>query len=1052
MMSVLGIHANPVSRNEALQKARAFLEMRGMAASHSLDMVYQSVQTAHRKGAPSQSPFYYVFNRGNDAGFIIVSGDDSAEDVLGYAEKGSFDPDNIPDNMQAFLKGYEEQIDMARSKGLRLQGSADDVEVARKVVAPLLQTHWGQKAPYNNKCYDYNGDKSVAGCVATAMAQVMYYYKWPVEATAEVPGYTVLFWGYEYPDALEPITFQWDKMKPVYATTVSESDESQEAVADLMLYCGHSVRMDYGSGASGASPSYVPEALVNYFGYASAREIYRDSYSQSGWDELVYNQILNGNPLLYSAQAFTEEGSSDLGHAFVCDGYDGHSMYHINWGWNGMSDGYYRLQALRPYDQGTGGNSGDGGYSMDQSIIVLSVSEKTAPLRSYLYELYDGSPQTISYDSSKGFRGVTVRIRYGSSVDCSVDIASGIYQGGNLIATQTHLYDLEVDGGWRLSRTVNLTTIGKDLPDGHYQIKLLSRLSGEDEWSLNIDSDNYYVDVVISNGEATFTTVTKAPTFSDTGAEVSKVEQRFECSDSKSLVRFYLKNSGTGVYSDQLCLKVNGTVSATEAITVDPGCEEYVDFFFPAVTGDAQLVLYPRNDSDNVLYDDTFTFSDNPMPLLTVEKRNFKNVVSGKLYGRMLEGYFTLTNSSSIDYVGQIFLIIGKDLNNGTLTYNKTLTIPVDIKAGETKDVPFACTSFAIGDKFYYKLLDMSDHALIDWAWSDVFTVCPGVVTWTGKGERTAVAPTSTITISDDVAAVSLEELDVSKYTVVPNSNPNTLYYLAHGSNVPSSLSGKNVVMAYESGDIALAEGTDFFVPETFTASSISYTRTPVLGADGKNGWQTITLPFAVQKVTSAGSVVDWYHGGDTTEKDFWVREFKQVSGNEVQFANVQQWVANVPYIIAVPGDHWGAQYDMTNKPMVLSAGNARVERTPVSAAVSDSYEFVGTTGQTTVEQAYVLNEKGNTFVLTENPQVKAGNAYFTIDNLTVDAVSYLNIGMFDTDGICLPEVTLTDGQWVDVHSADGVKVAAVAVRDGRVDLSRLPQGVYIVAGKKVVR
>ena len=246
------------------------------------------------------------------------------------------------------------------------------------------------------------------------------------------------------------------------------------------------------------------------------------------------------------------------------------------------------------------------------------------------------------------------------------------------------------------------------------------------------------------------------------------------------------------------------------------------------------------------------------------------------------------------------------------------------------------------------------------------------------------------------------------------------------------------------------------------------YSYLPELGADGKNGWQTITLPFTVEKVLSGNKEVDWYHGNDTEEKDFWVREFKQVNGNTVKFANVEVWVPNVPYIFAVPGDHWGSEYDLTGKVLEFNATNVWVEKSTVSAVVSDSYEFIGVTGGTIytsrdeeyagmmarMENAYVLNENGNAFVQgTTEWQGKHNLCYFTINERTIDPPARLNIGTFDeTDGICMPQVTATDGQQVDVYTVDGLKVATATVNGGKVDLGRLPKGVYIVEGKKIVK
>ena len=133
-----------------------------------------------------------------------------------------------------------------------------------------------------------------------------------------------------------------------------------------MWYCGHAVTMNYSAGSSGGYESSIPYALKNYFGYPGnpSWEL-RSGYTTEEWDELIYNELKFGRPVLYGAST-----SGGGGHEFICDGYDGHGLYHINWGWGGLSDGYFRLQALRPSTQGAGGSSDCGGYSLNHDAII----------------------------------------------------------------------------------------------------------------------------------------------------------------------------------------------------------------------------------------------------------------------------------------------------------------------------------------------------------------------------------------------------------------------------------------------------------------------------------------------------------------------------------------------------------------------------------------------------------------------------------------------------------------------------------------------------------
>lgn len=1065
MLCMICAVANPVTPEQAQQKAKAFLAKRGMAASATLDLAYQGKQQAHQNGAPAKNACYYVFNNGHNAGFVIVAGDDCAEDVLGYATDGSFDADNIPDNMQAFLQGYAEEIAAARALGANNANSGDEnVEVARKVVAPLIETHWNQHDPYNLLCVNNSGQLCVTGCVATALAQVMYYYQWPKSATTEIPAYDSRY-GDHY-DALPSTTFDWAKMKPVYMNSGNDDNDSRMAVAKLMRYCGQAVTMNYSPGASGGYQSSIPDALKNYFGYPGKPSWQRRSkYTTEEWDELIYKELKYGRPVLYGAS--TSAGS---GHEFICDGYDGHGLYHINWGWGGLSDGYFRLSALRPADQSTGGSGGYGGYSLSHDAIIgMSGTEITneesaeakSPLRTVELSV---DKSTMTYNSSYGFYGLTAYFSYSlSGVQNVIDMGFGLYKDGQLLEKRIGETNVELSAGHTYGMGGGLFSgLGKNLDDGTYQIKGISRVSGTEDWFLNEGSDLIYVEVEISNGQATFTNVEKTLT---TALEVTSIEQRFDEGSNVTQIRAYVKNLGEGDFSGSLHLLVNDTWVAQEGLYVSKGGEDFIDFFFQPMTGSVKVVVAENPDGSNPIYENTITLAESGgthPALAKVDDIKVSCIDGNKMYGALFEGKIKLKNETGADFEGNLELdvdVIVKRTGNGYSWTPYERKVPVSIKAGVTKDVTVAFTGLAIGDEFRYRLYDPSGALL---ASGGFYNVVPGVIYWKGGGERFAVAPAAEMTIPDDAVAVSLEDLgaDLSNYSITMPAGNTPIVYVAQDAETPAAWD--NVVKGGTATQIFLYDEFDFFVPKRFFAESISYTCKPTLGADGRGGWQTITLPFAVEKVTSDSKVVDWYHGNDTEEKDFWVREFKQVVGNTVKFADAEVWVPNVPYIFAVPGDHWGPQYDLTNKLMNFSATNVWVEKTSVSAVVSDSYEFVGITGGMTpdeetnerMENAYVLNDKGNAFVQgTTNWQNMHNLCYFTINDRTIDPPAKLNIGTFDeTDGICMPQVTATDGQQVDVYTVDGLKVATATVNGGKVDLGRLPKGVYIVEGKKIVK
>ena len=1062
--------AEPVTKDQAQQKAKAFLAKRGMAAKTSLNLVYQGLQRGQHKGAPAKNASYYVFNNGHDGGFVIVAGDDCAEEVLGYADNGTFDADNIPSNMQAFLDGYAEEIAAARARGARAADGGETVEVARKVVAPLIETHWNQHDPYNQLCYNNSEQQCVTGCVATALAQVMYYYKWPENNTSAIPGYTSKL-GDVFGD-LPAKTFKWDKMKPAYINTGEDDEEAEQAVAELMWYCGHAVKMNYGPGESGGYESMIPEALKNYFGYpGNPTWVMRNKYTAEGWDELIYHELKYGRPVLYGANT-----SGGAGHEFICDGYDGHGLYHINWGWGGLSDGYFRLQALRPTSQGTGGSSDYGGYSLTHDAIIgvcntKIKNEESTPATSVLrtVELYVKGSTTIDYYPSWGLGNANVYFEYTlSGAQDGVDWGFGLYRDGELLQSVENTSNQVLGAGYTYWNEGGLLNgLGNNLEDGSYQVVGINRLNGTEEWLPNAGSDLIYIDVEISNGKATYTNVKNTQTLS---IEVASVEQRFDTGSGISQVRAYVSNTGNADYSGSLVLAFNGSWMAEEGVYLPIDGVDYVDFFFPAMTGTVNLNI--TDASGNVLYTKNgFTLGSAPSaPSLTKVDENIKNFSSDgtKMYSALLDGFVTLKNTTSTDFDGYLTLKVKVyKYRDETYIYSTPIErlIPCSIKAGKTKTIPLSFSELTVGDKLKYELKDPAGNVL---ASNDKFAeIVPGVVYWKGDGRRYAVAPAD-ISFGNDVTAISLEDFGNSFQYDIDCSNPYAISYVSSNLNSPTS----NTVRNGKANAITLDGDYDFFVPKRFFANQIIYNRMMELGADGKKGWQTITLPFAVEEVTSATKgKVDWYHGNDTKEKDFWVREFKQVKGNTVQFADAEVWVPNVPYILAVPGDHWGAKYDLTGANMEFKAEKVWVEKSSVSAVVSDRYEFVGLSGgfytpssqeekveydelMNKMKNAYILNEAGNAFVQGSPDWIEMHNlCYFTIDERTITPPARLNIGAFDeTEGICMPKVTATDGQQVDVFTIDGIKVATATVSGGRIDLGRLPKGVYVVEGKKIVR
>ena len=337
MMTTVLAQAGNVTPEEAKAKAQTFMQTRlGAGKHHAMKMVTsgQPLRAAaagkNAEGAVSAegttsdndaaAVAYYVFNAGDGEGFVVVSGDDRTPAILGYADQGAFDLSNVPENMQAWLDDYARQIDYLDAHPQMAIAKAPASEHA--AIRPMLTSTWNQGAPYNNLCPKDGNNRSVTGCVATAMAQVLYYHRYPARTTKTIPGYTTQKKGIKVA-AIGMTTIDWANMLDSYSG--GETTTQEQAVARLMQLCGASVEMDYSSEASSASSWAASEALKNYFDYDRATtDLDRSNYLAAEWDELIYRELAEDRPVYYSGQ------STGGGHAFVVDGYDKDGLYHVN--------------------------------------------------------------------------------------------------------------------------------------------------------------------------------------------------------------------------------------------------------------------------------------------------------------------------------------------------------------------------------------------------------------------------------------------------------------------------------------------------------------------------------------------------------------------------------------------------------------------------------------------------------------------------------------------------------------------------------------------------
>lgn len=491
-----------LSPEQAIQRARGNSPARARGVNATEMKLVHTASTAKGEAAA------YVFAFEGDHGYTILSANDIAVPVLGYSNSGTIDTENMPAALKWWLSQYAAQIEFAENAGVRIDDNTRyRAPETMAAIEPLVKTRWDQGEPYNGLCPKQGNAVCPTGCVATSMSQVMNYFKYPERAEGTIQyrwnGQTLRM------DFSEE-AFDWENMLATYAK--GDYTETQaHAVAYLMKACGYAVEMDYSPYMSGAISANIINAMKDHFKYdKNVRYVSRDIYSYDQWVKICYDNLRNCGPIIYN-------GTDPIagGHSFVVDGYDGNGYFHLNWGWSGMSDGYYSLDALTPVAQGTGGAMGGFNYSQDAVIGLKKPDgspEQQQPLSLFQYGACVGSlsGMTLSLTTTGGLHdgwanlnsdnmifsfGVIIQSENGG------DPVTAYAKFGNTVGTQRLQPNQLLSSSYNRCPNVTLP----DLADGRYTVTLASeelRMEGFTPVQTSYGYANYVV-VNVANGEYT---------------------------------------------------------------------------------------------------------------------------------------------------------------------------------------------------------------------------------------------------------------------------------------------------------------------------------------------------------------------------------------------------------------------------------------------------------------------------------------------------------------------------------------------------------------------
>lgn len=310
----------------------------------------------------------YLFVGADGIGFVLLSADDCVFPLLGYSHTDVFVTDNMPENITSWIDGYQREIasvkaigglvssEVTREWNRLLQGGPKG-RIEDTYVGPLLSSSWNQTRPYNNWCPEDAGNEdghALTGCVATATAQVMYYWKHPVQGRRS-HSYMSQTYG-ELGVNYDTSFYDWDNMRN--SVTVWSGQASVDAVAKLCYEVGVIMDMSYSAASSGAyehsggmlKRRSAQQGLAEHFYYNPGMFAdFKEGYTDAEWDTIISNELNAERPIIYTGS------SSTGGHAFVIDGYDPEGLFHVNWGWGGSNNGYYTLNHLAVGQEGQQG-------------------------------------------------------------------------------------------------------------------------------------------------------------------------------------------------------------------------------------------------------------------------------------------------------------------------------------------------------------------------------------------------------------------------------------------------------------------------------------------------------------------------------------------------------------------------------------------------------------------------------------------------------------------------------------------------------------------------
>lgn len=635
-MSTTSGWADDLTPEMAKEKAAAFLSHKTSHSGRRNAKAAVSISQMQEVAVNAQN--LYAFNVGNTDGFVIIANDDSYDRVLGYSDKGHLDPNDMPEALQEMLQAYNKSVGAA--KAARRKAPTTSSEMAP--VKPMLKTYYNQSGVYNMylpivKQPDEEGNSrrmAPTGCVSAAMAQIMAYWQWPKRVEA-IPGYVMDKTGSDdditvyaknpnctnggWMDIFTPesgevkplpaYNINWDNIyqgsydddffkgkwssassyNKVFAdywsgTTLAKMQE----IGRLFLYACSSLQMYYTYTGSGAKSADMITLLPKYFGYKNQiKKNERRNFTQEAWEQLLYNEISKGRPVIYAGKAQKATGGTGA-HAYIMDGYDGAGLWHVNWGWNGSCDGYYDFENLSPYglpDDTDGYTVSETGYVINQ-ICLTGIEPNTRDgkltvVDSEMKDNENGEPSVYVYFDNMSNEEVSRAVSWAILNDNGtlVNKAYGSKRTLTMPPSSTLSYDSKDQ--WYDSEQIDAhrryynATIA-DLKDnlglesgGSYKIVVVARPAESNSWSDYTIADGAEEHVFNINIESTYDNSAEVATAESTTGKFSVAAIEIKPDDNNAECLYaYFDNENEETLTKKTCwVLINDKGKVTKSIT-----------------------------------------------------------------------------------------------------------------------------------------------------------------------------------------------------------------------------------------------------------------------------------------------------------------------------------------------------------------------------------------------------------------------------------------------------------------------------------------------------